>query len=137
MLTQKQQEVFDKMLEIVESKGQYLLSSKNRGIGKTYTLNELAFTLQALGYRVYWLTPSYAIEHYGEKYLSLTYNDYRGSSRENLVVIVDEPYYYMMNDFITYFSDHNVPVVGYVNYKDPNKISSVEFKQEYECKWIK
>lgn len=44
MLTEQQQKVFDKMLEYIEKKENYFLSSEDRNIGKTFILNELAFT---------------------------------------------------------------------------------------------
>ena len=134
MLTERQQNIFNDLLTAVEQKRFVGLSSHQRGIGKTTILNELAFTLQALGYVVYLLTPYKNQEYFAHKFISNNTNDLRGV-RGNIVVIADEARYCMMDDLFTYCRLYGIPVVGFINYDTPKEVKS-NFKQEYESKWI-
>jgi AAA+ ATPase superfamily predicted ATPase len=88
LLTKKQQEVFDEILHSIEKKQNYFLSSEDRRIGKTFTLNELAFNLQALGYRVFILTPYQDQEYFADGFISIYSPSYRGRLDENTVIIL-------------------------------------------------
>lgn len=116
-LTEKQQTVFDVMLNMVDLKQSYLLSSEYRGIGKTIALNELAFTLQSLGYEVYLLNPYPVKEYYVNKIISIYMNDFCGLFKHNSVVIADETKYSLMDDILDYCKDNKVPIVGFVNFE--------------------
>lgn len=135
MLTENQQNVFDVFMNIIELKAYYFLSSEDRAIGKTHTLNELAFTLQALGYKVYVLTPYGNCEYYAEKYISTSVNDFRDVARDKLVIIVDESRYFMMDELTDYCIENKIPIIGYVNFGLPKMVNDFDFKQEYECIW--
>jgi hypothetical protein len=137
MLTEKQQEVLDNFLEAIEQGKNLLLSSENRRIGKTYILNELGFTLQALGYNVFVLTPYKEQEYYANKFISDGIDRFKGFNREKLVILADEARYLMMDDIMEYCEYRKVPIVGYVNFYIPRKIEPKEFKREYECIWIR
>lgn len=137
MLTEQQQKVFDKMLECIEKKENYFLSSEDRNIGKTFMLNELAFTLQTLGYKVFVLTPCRACEYYGEKFISLDSQSYRGVLANNAVIIADEARFEMMEGLLDYCKYRSIPVVGYVNFRRSKIPEPIQFKREYECTWIK
>lgn len=139
-LTEKQQTIFDVMLHMVELKQNYLLSSEDRGIGKTITLNELAFTLQALGYEVYLLSP-FPHEFYTDGLFSGYSESYKGRLKNNSVVIVDELRYENMSDFLDYCEYRNVPVIGFVNF-NCSKLNDYQmyfntdkFKLEYKYNW--
>lgn len=138
-LTPKQQEYFDKLLLSCTNHEIDLYSSEERAWGKTVTLNELGFTLQALGYTVYILTPYRNQEYCGEKFISLDSCDYRDFSnipRDNIVVLADEVRLLMMKDFIDFCRSYNIALVGFVNYKIPIIYKEIDFKKEYKCEWI-
>jgi len=122
VLTEKQQIVFDKFLYSIKQKENYLLLSEDRNIGKTFVLNELAFTLQALGYIVFILTPYKNQEYFANKFVSFDDVDYycRGL-RKDLVIIADEAKFEMMDEFLNYCKYNKIPVIGYVNVRR-NKI---------------
>jgi AAA+ ATPase superfamily predicted ATPase len=136
MLTENLQTVLEKFLEVIENKQNLLLSSEDRRIGKTYILNELGFTLQALGYKVYILTPYREQEYYADKFTSCDAKDFQGLFMDKSVVIADEARYMMMYDIVGYCEYRKIPIVGYVNFDVPRKIESIEFEREYECTWI-
>ncbi len=115
MLTEKQQKVFKKLLHSVERKENYFLSSEDRGIGKTFTLNELAFTLQALGYKVYVLTPYPKQVYYANGIISLDLIDLSGVD-DNTVIIVDGVKFKKMKQLLEYCKLKRFPVVGYVEF---------------------
>jgi len=125
------------MLECIEKKENYFLSSEDRNIGKTFMLNELAFTLQTLGYKVFVLTPCRACEYYGEKFISLDSQNYRGRLANDAVIIADEARFEMMEELLDYCKYKSIPVVGYVNFRRSKIPEPIQFKREYECIWIK
>ena len=138
MLTEKQQKVFDEILHSIEKKRNYFLSSEDRCIGKTFTLNELAFNLQALGYRVFILTPYQDQEYFADGFISNYPPSYRGKLDKNTVIIADEARYEMMVDELLDYCDYrHIPIVGYVNFRRKQKYNPIEFKKEYECIWYK
>lgn len=144
MLTEKQGWILEEMLKSIKKQENLLLSSKERNIGKTFTLNQLALTLQALGYKVYMLTPYRGQEYYADRFISLLEKDYDGLFYDSVVVIVDESRYIMMNDFLEYCKYRDVPVVGYIDYQNYKTIVDLSetsnqsnFKAEYECEWLK
>jgi hypothetical protein len=116
-LTEQQQKVFDVMLHMARVRQSYLLSSEDRGIGKSITLNELAFTLQTIGYDVYLLNPHPVKDYYVNNIIALDSKSYEGLFRENSVVIADESRYEMMDDILEYCKYKKVPIVGYVNFE--------------------
>ena len=135
MLKKKQQKDFNKFLHKIEQKENCFFTSEDRNIGKTFTVNELAFTLQSLGYIVFILTPYKNMEYFAERFISLNKEDYK-KLRENVVVIADEARFEMMKDFLDYCKYKKIPIVGYVNFtsnKPKYQIDNLEeFKKEYE-----
>lgn len=138
MLNGKQQVVFDYFLEKIEERKSCFLSSENRGIGKTFTLNELAFNLQALGYIVYILTPYKNQEYFAHSFISDSMKELYKIDRDILVIIVDESKYCKLDEIINFCKDYQIPIVGYVDFEFGKiKIKEkIEFKREYDCKWI-
>ncbi len=139
MLTEQQQKVLDEMLEYIKKKENYLLSSEDRRIGKTITLNELAFTLQALGYKVFILTPYQNQEYFANSFISLGSWGFSGKFTDNSVVIADEAKYEMMYEFLDYCKYRNIPVIGYINFNRGKRVLIKpidDFKIEYECNWF-
>lgn len=142
MLTEKQQEIFDDFLDAIEQKQELFLSSHERRMGKTYTLNELAFTLQALGYIVFVLTPFKNQEYFAHRFINYL-RDLRGINRNKIVIIVDEIRFWNnknqeTQEILEFCSNCKIPVIGYVNYYKNNWISNeIKFKREYSCEWIK
>lgn len=132
ILTDVQQKAFDKFLKRIEQKDMLLLSSEERRIGKTTTLNELALTLQALGYIVYVLTPYQKQEYFAHKFISTDRSNYTNLNVDKLVIIVDEEKRNKMDEIIEYCDFRKIPVVGYVNYEFDKEI----FNREYKCKWV-
>ncbi len=112
-----QQKIFDVMLNMVKAKQNYLLSSADRGIGKTTILNELAFTLQAIGYKVYLLNPHPVKDYYVNNILTYDIQSFRGLFKSNVVLIADEARYEMMDDLLEYCKDKRIPIVGFVNFE--------------------
>ena len=125
------------MLECIEKKENYFLSSEDRNIGKTFMLNELAFTLQTLGYKVFVLTPCRVCEYYGEKFISLDSQCYRGWLANDAVIIADEARFEKMEELLDYCKYKSIPVVGYVNFRRSKIPEPIQFKREYEYIWIK
>lgn len=118
MLTEKQQKVFDDFLDAVKNKQILVLSSHQRNIGKTYTLNELAFSLQALGYIVFILTPFKSQDYFAHRFLYDYIRDLCGLDMSKIVIIADEVMYWD-NKNIEIFKHcqyYQIPIVGYVNY---------------------
>jgi hypothetical protein len=137
ILTKIQQEAFNEFFESIEKGENLLLSSEPRRIGKTTILNELALTLQALGYIVYVSTPYQKQEYFAHRFLSNDMIHNRGLFGDNIVVIADESKYEYMNELLFNCKVKNIPVVGYVNFKIYKPIDNVEsFKREYECQWV-
>ncbi len=137
MLTEKQQETFDLFLYIIEQSKIYFLSSEPRRIGKTYILNELGFTLQALGYEVYILTPYPHQEYFANGFISTEPRDFRGMFKDNTIIIVDEERFELIGELLDYCRSRNIPVVGYVNFDEIKPVEPIEFKTEYKYEWIK
>jgi len=137
ILTEWQQERFDEFEEAIHRKKSLFRNGKYRKLGKTYTLNELGFTLQALGYDVYVYTPYKEMEYFAKGFIWTDYN-LRGLDKSKTVILFDEV---KMNDDMTMeilniCSGHEFPVVGFVKYEDEEFNFKTE-KTEYECKWIK
>ena len=139
MLNGRQQVVFDIFLEMIKKKRNCFLSSEDRRIGKTYTLNELAFNLQAIGYIIYILTPYKNQEYFAHNFISDSIKELYKIDRYNLVIIVDESKYCKLDEIIKFCKDHQIPMVGYVDFEfGKMKIKEkIEFKREYKCNWIK
>ena len=131
----RQKRDFQWFLKGVEGKEVFFLSSKDRRIGKTYILNELALTLQALGYRVYVLTPYKEQEYYANKFITTSPNEFLGINGHKTVVLADGARYYMFRELEDYCRVKKIPMVGYVNFEKLEKKSDNEelFKREYEC----
>lgn len=136
-LSNQQQTIFDVMLQMAETKQNYLLSSEPRNIGKTTILNELSFTLQALGYDVYLLNQYLARDFYTNGLITLKNESYKGILHKNSVVLIDESRYSILSDLLDYCETFNIPVIGFTNFERNKAIIDNEenFKQEYECKW--
>jgi hypothetical protein len=135
-LTEYQQNIFDVMLNMSELKQNYLLSSEDRGIGKSTILNKLSFTLQALGYCVCLLTP-FPREYFATNIISLYPNDYRGINKNSVVIVDETRYGIMMDDFLDYCKLKNIPVIGFVNF-EKNKViidNKEIFEKEFDFKW--
>ncbi len=107
-------------------------NGKYRCVGKTYLLNELGFTLQALGYKVLVYTP-YKREYFAERFIYNSDNS-RGIDRLKTVILFDEVEMYKdeTQELIKLFKQLQIPVVGFVRYEDEEP---TQFKMEYECKW--
>lgn len=136
-LTEQQQKVFDVMLNMIESKQNYLLSSEDRNIGKTITLNELAFTLQSLGYDVCLLSP-YPHEFYANRFISFNEIDYASKIYDDTIIVADEAKVEMMDELFDYCKNRNIPIVGYVNFYSRIPVmydNKEKFKREYEFTW--
>jgi len=117
ILTDVQQAVFDEFLEAVEQKNILYKDSSPRRIRKTCILNELAFTLQALGYFVYFIVPDKMYrnrEYFACGFISVGSNFYRGIP-SNSVIIGDEAQISKIEDIINYCKSHNIPMIGYFN----------------------
>lgn len=138
-LTLKQQEFFDKLFLSCQNHKIDLYSSEKRAWGKTTIINELGFTLQALGYTVYILTPYRNQEYCGEKFVSLDscdFRDFRGIPRDNIVILADEVRISKITELIKFCDYHNIAVVGFVDYEIPIIYKEIGFKKEYKCEWI-
>jgi len=104
-----------------------------RGVGKTYLLNELGFTLQALGYKVLVYTPNKKMEYFAENFIYSSDN-LRGIDNLKTVILFDEVEVFSdeAQELIKLFKQLRIPIVGFVRYKDEEP---KQFKMEYECKW--
>lgn len=133
ILTDWQQERFDEFEKAIHRKEMLFRNGRIRQFGKTYILNELGFTLQALGYEVYVNTPFTQLEYFAERFIHNDY-DLRGINILKTVILFDESK--IDNDktqgILKYCKSCQIPVVGFVRYKDEEL---KEFKTEYECKW--
>lgn len=136
ILTYWQQERFNEFEEAINRKQMLFRNGKYRGVGKTYLLNELALTLQALGYDVYICTPFTQLEYFAEKFIHWS-SDLWGISVENKVILFDEVKIEGDNTIhiLELCELHSIPAVGFVRYKEDNEPK--QFKMEYECKWVK
>ena len=132
ILTDWQQERFDEFEEAIHRKQMLFRNGKYRCVGKTYLLNELGFTLQALGYKVLVYTP-YKREYFSERFIYNSDNS-RGIDRLKTVILFDEVEMYKdeTQELIKLFKQLQIPVVGFVRYEDEEP---TQFKMEYECKW--
>lgn len=133
ILTRWQQERFDEFEKAIHKKEMLFRNDKYRQLGKTYLLNELGLTLQALGYKVLVYTPFKGVEYFADKFIYSSDNS-RGIDKLKTVVIFDEV---QMEDdetieLLKLFKMYQIPVVGFVRYKDEEL---TEFKTEFECKW--
>ena len=88
ILTRWQQERFDEFEKAIHKKEMLFRNGKYRQLGKTYLLNELGFTLQALGYKVLVYTP-YKREYFAEGFIYSSDNS-RGIDRLKTVILFDE-----------------------------------------------
>lgn len=122
MLTPKQQETYDYFMDTINKKHQSFLPSDERGVGKTYILNELGFELQALGYQVYIMTPHHD-EHVACKYIN-NINELNGVDKNKVVIFVDEVRFYndKNQEFFDYCWQRGMPVVGFVDYSKSVKV---------------
>ena len=112
-----------------------------RGKGKTYLLNELGLTLQALGFEVLVYTPYTKMEYFAENFIyssDYTSDNPRRIDKLKTVILFDEVE--IDNDetqeLIKFFKKYRIPVVGFVRYKD-EKVPMQPFKMEYKCEWVK
>ena len=69
ILTRWQQERFDEFEEAIHRKERLFRDGRVRQTGKTYLLNELGLTLQALGYKVLVCTPFTQLEYFAENFV--------------------------------------------------------------------
>ena len=140
MLTEFQQEILDNFLEAVVNQTNLIYDSSDRGIGKTYILNELGFNLQALGYKVLILTPFRGQEYFADRFISNDSLDFRGISNDT-VIIGDEARFFMMADIVDYCRYRKIPIVGYFNLTPSilhgRSLMTKEFEKEYSSEWIK
>jgi len=128
-LTNSQQAYFDSFLGYVNKRKNLFFSSKQRGIGKTHIINELGFTLQSLGYKVFVFSPHNTIlSYYTNGFVSLI--DYErtmlGKDKTKTVVLVDEARKDTMVGLVDYFNFHKIPVVGFVIYTSSSKYNTGE-----------
>lgn len=120
MLTEIQQKICDEFLYSVEKKENNIISSDQRRIGKTTILNELAFDLQALGYRVFVYTSYKDQDYYADGFIYEGLHNFRGLKRDYMVVIVDELNITSMREsnnykeLLEYCEYGKIPVVGYI-----------------------
>ncbi len=134
ILTRWQQERFNEFEEVIHRNEMFFRNSKYRQLGKTYLLNELGLTLQALGYKVLVYTPYDRMEYFAERFIRNIY-DLKGIGRDKIVILFDEAN--IDNDdiqeIIEYCENYQISIVGFVRYEDEEL---KEFKIEFECKWI-
>ena len=117
MLTEYQQFIFDEFEKTIQNKKILLKSSEQRAWGKSYTLDELGYVFQALGYEVYLLTMfPYSQEHIASDSFPNDPWDFRGRSRNKMVVLVDEYKYSKMLEILEFCEEHRIPIVGFVDY---------------------
>jgi len=136
ILTKWQQERFDEFEEAIHRNGIRFINGRIRRIGKTYLINELALTLQALDYTVYVFTSYQNIEYFAEKFIQ-SYNNLRGINRDKKVILFDEVR--IDEDetmkILELCEKYSISVVGFTRYKGDEDVK--EFKTEFECEWIK
>lgn len=141
-LSKKQEYYHEMFVSAVVNRDNVFISSDKRNWGKTIILNELGYTLQALGYKVYILTISNLMEYCADEFIIFYPEKFEGKLNDKSVVLVDEVYYYNPNfqNFTDYSLSRNTPIVGFVNYKElkieKDKDSVENFKREYECNWV-
>lgn len=139
ILTRWQQERFDEFEEAIHKRRMLFRNGEYRGNGKTYLLNELGLTIQALGYRVLVYTPYTNTEYFAENFI---YSSDCGSDNPRRIdklktaVLFDEV---IFDDdetkiIVEYCKKYRIPVVGFVRYKDEEH---TRFKMEYKCEWFK
>jgi len=136
ILTDWQQERFDEFEEAIHRKKNLFRNGRIRQLGKTYTLNELGLTLQALGYEVYVYTPFTQLEYFAERFIHNDY-DLRGINILKTVILFDEVKIDddEVKEILKYSRCCQIPVVGFVRYKDEDE-EPIQFKTEYECNWV-
>lgn len=117
MLTEKQKEIYKSFIGAIIDKNIQLLSSKDRAWGKTYILNELGFRLQAIEYRVFLLTEHMNHQEHFATDILTDVNDFKGTPKRKLVLIVDEYKYCKMIDIREYCDYFKIPIVGFVDYR--------------------
>ena len=116
MLTKEQQIYYDEFEDTIKEKKNLLYSSHQRAWGKSYILNELGLTLQALGYEVYFFSDYDTYEFYATKYLSRSDN-IRGINNYKTVLIVDECRHSRLIDVLNYCESREIPVVGFIDFR--------------------
>lgn len=120
MLSRRQEVIIESILQSVKRRENYILSSRQRKIGKTSIINELGLHLQSLGYNVLLLTTNTRGEYYANRSLSLSKDDYLGIINKNTVVLLDEYDYYKIDNLLKYCYGRYIPVVGYANMQGMN-----------------
>lgn len=116
MLTKYQQVKFDNFLEAAINRKSLLYVTRLRRTGKTYLLNELSFTLQALGYIVYVLPCNIRQEHVGDRML-ISPMELLGINYERVVVIVD---FVDIKEIIKYENctkPRGIPIIGFITWE--------------------
>ena len=137
ILTKWQQERFDEFEEAIHKRRMLFRNVEYRGNGKTYLLNELGLTLQALEYKVLVYTPFTQLEYFAENFIYNSDNLRGIDNKLKTVILFDEVR--IDNDetqeLIKLFKKYRIPVVGFIKYKDEEK-SMQPFRMEYRCEWI-
>jgi hypothetical protein len=117
MLTKKQKEIYKSFIATIIDKDIRLLTSEQRSWGKSYILNELGLTLQALGYKVYLLTMHHnSQEHFADDLFPDDTWDYRGKLRDKMVILVDEYKISKIQLILEFCTEYKIPIVGFVDY---------------------
>jgi len=135
-LNEYQKEKYNIFWDAIDERSNFFFDAKDRRVGKTYLINELGLELQALGYRVYVITPVDCLEYYAERKLYLDPQRYAGMIDSNTVILLDEVFVSEnFSDFIDYCRYRQVSVIGFVRYPEM-KTKPINFEREYECKWV-
>jgi len=105
--------LFDVFLQTIKERDRLFLSLNERGVGKTYVINELGFTLQALEYEPYILTINPIREYFAVDFI-INVDYLRGIHIEKAVILVDEYDFNKMDEILDYCSCYKIPIVGFV-----------------------
>lgn len=136
MFTKRQQMNFDTFVTKVTRNENLLMSSEERGFGKSYVIDKLCDVLMSFGYTVYFLSKCNSngrIKRINpSKFINTNKTSYIGISTDNAVVLVDEANYYNIEELMEYFNNRNIPVIGYADFR---KMDTNKFSDEYTCKW--
>ena len=112
-----QEWLIEVMIKSIKNRKNLFYSSEDRGVGKSYTINQLGYILQSLGYIVYILSPfESCLGYFANGRISLHSNNFRGINPIHSVILVDEEERRNMGELIDYCKDI-VPIVGFVNFR--------------------
>ncbi len=119
-LSKRQEGWHDSFVNVALEKRSLLLSSSGRKTGKTITMDECCFTLQALGFEVLVLTINKRFPYCAHDLIEIDNSEIHNKldGRQKVAIVVDEFPYRKMFNLLSYCDGRNIPVIGYVDFID-------------------